>query len=134
MSYSNLASLLDDVTSRFTSLMAQIQAEGRKTPSQFIIGNEKLLRAQGIGVLVDVEVIDVVGHDGAVCGLRTAAGAVLPTDLVVASAGVVPRTELACAAGLPVEHGIVVGADLRSPEDPAVAAIGAAAVPTWMRK
>ena len=29
MSYSNLASLLDDVTSRFTSLMAQIQAEGR---------------------------------------------------------------------------------------------------------
>lgn len=82
------------------------------------------LRAQGIGVLLDVEVIDVVGHDGAVCGLRTAAGAVLPTDLVVASAGVVPRTELACAAGLPVEHGIVVGADLRSPEDPAVAAIG----------
>lgn len=29
MSYDNLASLLDDVTSRFTSLMAQIQAEGR---------------------------------------------------------------------------------------------------------
>lgn len=29
MSYNNLASLLDDVTSRFTSLMAQIQAEGR---------------------------------------------------------------------------------------------------------
>ncbi|GAB3749428.1 FAD-dependent oxidoreductase [Yimella radicis] len=82
------------------------------------------LRAQGIGVLLDVEVVDVIGHDGAVCGLRTADGAELPSDLVVASAGVVPRTELACAAGLPVEHGIVVGVDLRSPEDPAVAAIG----------
>lgn len=82
------------------------------------------LRVRGIGVLLEVDVVDVVGHGGAVCGLRSVDGTVLPTDLVVACAGVVPRVELACAAGLPVEHGIVVGADLCSPADPAIAAIG----------
>ncbi|WP_265445530.1 FAD-dependent oxidoreductase [Flexivirga meconopsidis] len=46
------------------------------------------------------------------------------TDLVVASAGVQPRTALAAEAGLPVRDGIVVGDDLCSPADPSMAAIG----------
>jgi assimilatory nitrate reductase electron transfer subunit len=48
----------------------------------------------------------------------------LPVDLVVLSCGVRPDTQLAAAAGLPVERGIVVDDRLRSPADPAVYAIG----------
>ncbi|HEX6335850.1 MAG TPA: FAD-dependent oxidoreductase [Jiangellaceae bacterium] len=51
-------------------------------------------------------------------------GTRLPADLVVLSCGVRPDTELAAAAGLPVERGIVVDDRLRSPADPAVYAIG----------
>lgn len=46
-----------------------------------------------------------------------------PTDLVLVGVGVVPRTELAVAAGLAVENGIVVDACLRT-SDPDIYAIG----------
>ncbi len=82
------------------------------------------LQDRGIEVMLDAEVEAVDGRDGHVSALRLADGRTVPTDLVVASAGVVPNTELARAAGLPVARGIVVGADLSSPADPAVAAIG----------
>lgn len=82
------------------------------------------LRAQGIEVLLETEIVGTVGHDGALTALRAADGALVPADLVVVSAGVAARTELALAAGLPVARGIVVGSDLRSPADPSIAAIG----------
>ena len=50
-------------------------------------------------------------------------GTRLPADLVVVGIGVVPRTELAAAAGLSVEDGVTVDAHLRT-SDPAVYAAG----------
>ncbi|WP_241562136.1 nitrite reductase large subunit NirB [Streptomyces hoynatensis] len=65
------------------------------------------------------------GEDGAVTGMVLSDGATVPTDLVIFSAGVRPRDELARAAGLPVGErgGIVIDERCRT-ADPAVFAIG----------
>lgn len=55
--------------------------------------------------------------------VRTADGDVIPADLVVIGVGIVPNTELAAAAGLEVENGIVVDARCRT-ADANIHAIG----------
>lgn len=79
----------------------------------------------GWGVAIDfgTGVSEIVGEDGRVTGVRTSDGRVLPADLVVYGIGVVPNAELAEAAGLPVDNGIVVDELLRT-ADPAISAIG----------
>ncbi|MFI5801687.1 nitrite reductase large subunit NirB [Streptomyces sp. NPDC051561] len=69
------------------------------------------------------------GADGAVRGMVLSNGATLDTDLVVFSAGVRPRDQLARDCGLPVggRGGIIVDAGCRT-EDPAVWAIGECAL------
>src|SRR5690606_29808489 len=61
---------------------------------------------------------------GKVAGLRFDDDEVLECDLVVIAAGIRPRVELARAAGLPVNRGMLVGDDLRTPVDPAIYALG----------
>ncbi|WP_313023586.1 FAD-dependent oxidoreductase [Mobilicoccus sp.] len=78
----------------------------------------------GIAVVTGAQVTTVHESAGAVSGLELDDGRVVPADVVVVSAGVIPRTALAGAAGLTVDHGILVGGDLRSPDDPHIAAIG----------
>ncbi|MET3810657.1 3-phenylpropionate/trans-cinnamate dioxygenase ferredoxin reductase subunit [Arthrobacter sp. UYEF3] len=63
------------------------------------------------------------GRDGRVSAAVSTAGHTYAADLVLAGIGVVPRTELAVAAGLPVENGIIVDGALRTP-DPDVFALG----------
>ncbi|UFU04091.1 FAD-dependent oxidoreductase [Ruania suaedae] len=53
----------------------------------------------------------------------------VPTDLLVLACGTEPEAGLARQAGLPVGRGITVGADLASPADPRVYAIGDCAEP-----
>jgi 3-phenylpropionate/trans-cinnamate dioxygenase ferredoxin reductase component len=65
----------------------------------------------------------LVGTDGKVSGVQTTDGRLLPADLVVYGIGVVPNAELALAAGLMVNNGICVDAQLLT-EDPAISAIG----------
>ncbi|MET8701705.1 nitrite reductase large subunit NirB [Kitasatospora sp. NPDC004723] len=69
------------------------------------------------------------GADGAVRGLALSDGRELPADLVVFSAGVRPRDQLARDCGLPVgpRGGIVVDERCRT-EDPAVLAVGECAL------
>ncbi|WP_068428881.1 FAD-dependent oxidoreductase [Piscicoccus intestinalis] len=62
--------------------------------------------------------------DGRLVGLDLADGRHLRCDAVLLTAGVAPRVRLAVDAGLPCERGVLVGDDLRSFADPAVAAIG----------
>ncbi|MGW3118448.1 nitrite reductase large subunit NirB [Streptomyces sp. NPDC001107] len=72
----------------------------------------------------------VVGEDGAVTGMKLSDGSELATDLVVFSAGVRPRDQLARASGLTVGErgGITVDEQCRTVSDPHVFAIGECAL------
>lgn len=65
----------------------------------------------------------VTGVDGCVTGVQMASAEALPADLVVYGIGVVPNAELARDAGLAVDNGICVDAQLLT-SDPAISAIG----------
>ncbi|HEX2178419.1 MAG TPA: FAD-dependent oxidoreductase [Actinomycetota bacterium] len=52
--------------------------------------------------------------DGAVDGIRTASGEIIPADRVVVGVGVIPRTELAIEAGLLMENGVATDDQLRT--------------------
>ncbi|MGW1137692.1 nitrite reductase large subunit NirB [Streptomyces zhihengii] len=96
-------------------------------------GGAALLRTienMGLSVHTGVGTQEVVaGETGAVTGMALSDGSVLPTDLVVFSAGVRPRDQLARDAGLAVGErgGIVVDEQCRT-SDPAVFAIGECAL------
>lgn len=64
----------------------------------------------------------IVG-DGRVEAVETNSGVRIEADLVLAGIGVIPNTELAAAAGLPVENGVLTDALLRT-ADEHVSAIG----------
>ena len=55
--------------------------------------------------------------------VETTTGKTLTADIVVAGIGVLPNTDLAEQAGLPIANGICVDATLRT-QDPAISAIG----------
>lgn len=65
-----------------------------------------------------------IAHDGGkVRGVATADGAAIPADLAIIGIGVVPNIELAAAAGIAVDNGILVNEFMETSE-PAVLAIG----------
>lgn len=63
------------------------------------------------------------GEDGKVRGVRTTQGLELEADLVVFGIGVLPNVQLAAEAGLDIDNGIRVDANLLT-ADPAISAIG----------
>ncbi|MEU6093670.1 nitrite reductase large subunit NirB [Streptomyces sp. NPDC047079] len=93
-------------------------------------GGAALLRTiEGMGLTVHTgagtqEIL--IGEDGAVTGMRLSDGSGLATDMVVFSAGVRPRDQLARACGLAVgdRGGITVDERCRAVGDPYVFAIG----------
>jgi nitrite reductase (NADH) large subunit len=89
---------------------------------------EQSIRDLGITVHVDRRMIQFVGET-AVRGVELSDGEVIAADLVVVSAGIRPRDELARKAGLDVgvRGGVVVDDDLRT-SDPRVFAIGEVAL------
>ncbi len=87
---------------------------------------EERLRARHIAAGVDVrlgrQVVAILGTDD-VTGVRLDDRSEIACDTVLVAIGVVPRTGLAAAAGLGVDNGIVVDAELRT-EDPNIFAAG----------
>ncbi|WP_370891985.1 FAD-dependent oxidoreductase [Janibacter sp. GXQ6167] len=83
----------------------------------------------GIGRHFGTTVRDLVCVSGRVVAVTLSDGRSLDTDCVVVTAGTAPRTALAASCGLPIDRGIVVGADLASPRDRRVFAIGDCAAP-----
>jgi 3-phenylpropionate/trans-cinnamate dioxygenase ferredoxin reductase subunit len=82
------------------------------------------LESLGVRVLTGTAVAAVHSSDGRDAdGVATADGGFIPADLVVYGIGVLPNTELAQDAGLPVANGILVDETLRTP-DQRVWAIG----------
>ncbi|MFI1440565.1 NAD(P)/FAD-dependent oxidoreductase [Streptomyces fructofermentans] len=73
-----------------------------------------LHKEHGVTLLPGVEVEELVGTDGGVSGVRLADGRLLPADTVVVGVGITPNTELARAAGIEVDNGIVTDEHLRT--------------------
>ncbi|GAA5161380.1 MULTISPECIES: NAD(P)/FAD-dependent oxidoreductase [Amycolatopsis] len=88
--------------------------------SDFLAGAH---RSAGVELRLGEGVSALEGSGGRVRAVVGTSGAVLPADVVLVGVGVRPRTELAEAAGLAVDDGVVVDEYLRS-ADPAVYAIG----------
>src|ERR1043166_6182618 len=80
-------------------------------------------RSKGVNFSLGAQAVRIAGRGGKVDQIELADGQKLPADLVLVSIGVVPNGELAAAAGLAVQNGIVVDAQLLT-EDPAISAIG----------
>jgi 3-phenylpropionate/trans-cinnamate dioxygenase ferredoxin reductase subunit len=80
-------------------------------------------RNAGVELRLNTGLRGFVGDGGRVSGVETADGDVVPADLVVVGVGILPNTELAAAAGLATDDGIVVDEYCRS-EDPHIYAIG----------
>lgn len=81
-----------------------------------------LHRTHGVDLRLDSEVIEIVGSGNGATGVRLADG-VVQADAVVVGVGITPNTELAEAAGLPIDNGIVVDENLAT-VDPEVFAAG----------
>jgi 3-phenylpropionate/trans-cinnamate dioxygenase ferredoxin reductase subunit len=82
-----------------------------------------LHRSHGVDIRLSAAVTEIVGSAGRVNGVRCKDGMLLPADLVVVGIGVIPNADLARAAGLACDRGIVVDAHLRT-ADPRIFAIG----------
>jgi 3-phenylpropionate/trans-cinnamate dioxygenase ferredoxin reductase subunit len=77
----------------------------------------------GVDVRLNTQVTAIEGEGGRATGVRCADGEGLPADLIVVGIGVIPNAELARAAGLACNRGIVVDEHLRT-ADPDIYAIG----------
>ncbi|WP_114905529.1 NAD(P)/FAD-dependent oxidoreductase [Ornithinimicrobium murale] len=86
----------------------------------------RLHQEHGVDLRTGVSVSELTGDHGRVTGV-VVDGERLPADLVLLGVGAAPNTDLARAAGLSVDSGIVVDEHLRSPDDPDVLAVGDAA-------
>src|SRR5215218_3266196 len=87
--------------------------EPQPTPLHAVLGPEmgavfaRLHRAHGVDLFTDTTVREFRGASGRVETVATDAHAGLPADLVVVGIGAAPNVELAAAAGLEVENGVV---------------------------
>ncbi|MQA30951.1 MAG: NAD(P)/FAD-dependent oxidoreductase [Luteitalea sp.] len=84
---------------------------------------QRQLEQTGLKVLTDRSTTALLG-EGCVDGVMFSDGSTLPCDMVVVAAGIRPNVQLARAAGLPVQRGILVGDDLACQGVPGVYAIG----------
>lgn len=104
-----------------------VQRAPRLMERQLDVGAARVLartaRALGVTVRAGASVGKVEGT-GRVTGVVLADGGVIPADLLVLCCGTRPRTELARAAGLAVDAGVVVDDEMRSITDPGIFAIG----------
>jgi 3-phenylpropionate/trans-cinnamate dioxygenase ferredoxin reductase component len=80
-------------------------------------------RQNGVEFSFGAQAVQIAGVGGRVDHIELTDGERLKADLVLVSIGVVPNGELAVAAGLTVQNGIVVDEELTT-ADPAISAIG----------
>jgi len=77
----------------------------------------------GVDLQFGVQVAEITGRDGNVAGVRLADGRIFAADVVIVGVGITPNTQLAAAAGLEIDNGVRVDAQLRS-SDPDIYAAG----------
>jgi 3-phenylpropionate/trans-cinnamate dioxygenase ferredoxin reductase subunit len=94
--------------------------EPQPTPLHAVLGAEmgnvfaRLHRAHGVDLLFDTVVREFRGSGGRVESVATDSHAGLAADVVVVGVGAIPNVELAAAAGLDVDNGIVTDHALRT--------------------
>ncbi len=81
-----------------------------------------LHRAHGVAVVLGATVSEIISKNGCVSAVRTGDGAQLPADVVIVGVGVLPNSEIAQAAGIDCQGGIVVDACSRTSDGLIVAA------------
>jgi 3-phenylpropionate/trans-cinnamate dioxygenase ferredoxin reductase subunit len=72
--------------------------------------------SRGVKILCGNTVTQILGQGGKVRGVRLADGEEISADIVLIGIGVIPNTELAAGAGLPVANGICVNEFLLTPD------------------
>jgi 3-phenylpropionate/trans-cinnamate dioxygenase ferredoxin reductase component len=103
--------------------------EAAELPLLRVLGSEvasvfaALHAEHGVDLRFGVQVAEITGSDGHADGVRLSDGSLIPVDAVIVGVGITPNTELAVAAGLDVDNGIRVDAQLRS-SDPDIYAAG----------
>jgi 3-phenylpropionate/trans-cinnamate dioxygenase ferredoxin reductase component len=80
-------------------------------------------RSHGVEIVVDAAVTELEGKDGHVSGVRLGDGRLIPCDVALIGVGAVANDDLARAAGLTCQNGIVVDLEART-DDPSIYAIG----------
>jgi len=73
-----------------------------------------LHEANGVSFRLPASAREITGESGAVTGVVTDSGELLPADVVVIAVGVLPQTELGRRAGLDIDNGILTDASLRT--------------------
>ncbi|HEX3336099.1 MAG TPA: FAD-dependent oxidoreductase [Jatrophihabitans sp.] len=103
--------------------------EAAPLPLLAVLGTEMgtvfadLHRDHGVDLQLGVSVAEIVTDGGRASGVRLTDGTEFAAAAVLVAVGARPRTELAEAAGLDVDNGVLVDAALRS-SDPAIYAVG----------
>jgi 3-phenylpropionate/trans-cinnamate dioxygenase ferredoxin reductase component len=83
----------------------------------------ELHRSHGVDLRYRTTAVELAGRQGTVTGVMLSDGTRVDADMIIVGVGAVPRTELAVAADLKIDNGIVVDQHLRS-SDPDVFAAG----------
>ena len=102
--------------------------EAAELPLLRVLGSEvatvfaALHAEHGVDLRLGVQVAEITG-DHQADGVRLKDGSLIPADAVIVGVGITPNTELAVAAGLDVDNGIRVDAQLRT-SDPDIYAAG----------
>ena len=106
-----------------TVLEARERLMPRVIPAELSTFFLRLHAEHGVSIECSATVREIVGREGRAAGVVLGDGATVPADLVIVGIGVVPNTELAEAAGLDCDNGVVVDARCRT-SDPAIVAAG----------
>ena len=88
--------------------------------SAFLLAQHK---EWGVELRLNAAPVSVLHVDGRVTGVALQSDETISSNFVLVGIGVLPNTELAVAAGLPADNGIVVDATLGT-ADPSISAIG----------
>jgi NADPH-dependent 2,4-dienoyl-CoA reductase/sulfur reductase-like enzyme len=104
---SEIAAALASSGAKVTLLFPEDGIGARLFPADLAASVTDYYREQGVEVLPG-ETVEAVEREGDGFRVRTGSGRVLEASIVVAGLGIEPQTDLARAAGLPVDSGIRV--------------------------
>ncbi|MGB3230404.1 MAG: FAD-dependent oxidoreductase [Mycobacterium sp.] len=83
---------------------------------------DRIHREEGVDIRTGA-LVEALSGDGWIREVHLASGESIPADLVIVGVGVQPNTELAAAAGLAVDNGVVIDDQART-SDPDIVAAG----------